>query len=1414
MSVESELKRKLDDDKKTTKPRLRCAVSRGYKYSNRFVGDRVEMIEIPIFFDEHFVRGAIGWGQWNKHAQSNVARHTEMFCKLVGEIANRTPEWQQPTAITCEMIPKKVSATAIELNLNNSVLAKDYELYERLKRKKEQTDYIGFRLRLTVNFDSIDEHGNNIIYNSDQNSNVSMMMVMEPELKNNNHQSTVIAPRVSSSIPRSLADYVEIIIYENTQRYKKDRHKPPNSKHKPTVLDELTRSEYFSMVESLIKRPMQAEDASASIKDVKSKWNPVNAFRPLLDVIPMALRGAAEECCNGDLYTEQEVGEIIHKFPFDSKHVYRIRANTFTPETQNIRYLPHITFQQDGNLERSSYLSYGIDPKVVSQFSDEDRKQIKVGLRHHREHEQYGSKPENVKLVMEHIDGYDSCAEEEIKESDLEIEISLLRSTGRAVIDGIDLLPGVTQSAEIYDNAVMQQQSSIIPDFTIEQFEIQSKEIYERNVKPIPERIPNPEYTATVRQIFTYFKINPDVDLLPDDGETKTKIEKAITKLRIPQTILNPSWLEARRVFLFERCIDFHRYIWHEDAFVPDVIKAICMWGAHHLKTYNNFCMPNPKNFNNLSCFGDMIVGKMAQQERFEETYNNHTNILLTNLACLQVYFDTPFHAHILFAGLAETGKSRTQKKAAANMIDGTFDALGYETLRAKTGSGFYNPYQNSQRVEFYEEIPPSMIGIGVKDESDDRVAMTKALITSGKLTFSALRFDADGKRITEKQTIDVNNLLVGATNANFADLSDPIKSRFITVTVQNNERIQNGGGAADKVSSVNKAITACAEKARLRWKRDQYLTAKTAYFLKGVSCMLQLNSEASEAVMKVIAHHATEDHHLRGLGDGTRKLEQLGFLTTSLACLEANHVVFDSDLCTFQDMEDHPTHFLQLVPYWRTTQEHAVFALGLLEHQFENKIAQNVGDALAKYIFDDQQLVPSPTTGVIDANDSWTPSSEEEASPRFSLYGGGLFHGLVRANLAPNFGPGRRPQAKPLQAKPFQYLNATPSMQITRNVGGHRVSNQPVIYSSAMKTRIEEDYTCISFVNAGLVHHGSIGFRTDVDMLTTTLAKRLASKMVPTASHKDIKHVLQELTEKLITKTVYESTTTTNSNNNVTQQFKLHPLLTFDLMNGDLKILTSHLNQLRSQNRNGLLKQCITKYLSHEYARETTFLYGATIHGHPDLCDIIKIKPIPGRRFKLANKAYCTETLDRVSMNSIKGVTTNKRNQPDEMIDEQNLRADNPVDVFEMDLDEFYIRKYNKQMGLLLVLSGYDVCENDPMMLKYRVEEKLIDDSVNEYPDFSSDINNGKRLTERRITADMFDDDDSPAAVARREKKRIKERQKQQQQEEKEKDFEAPKRRRTEGGSDQEMEVLDDEPNQSSQTKINSNPFYFTKLD
>jgi hypothetical protein len=1237
----------------TTKPTKWCGVTPNYHYSDVYKTEGGNVQSMELFYNfKYFARNAQGWGQMNSRDFSNLCECYTIWRELVGDIAKRARDKQNNVSLVAELIPKRIISATLKGGKEATVKLvnwKDFVVHTELKQKRTEKEFAGIRLRLTVGFKN--NEGDDAIIS---------------ELKE------ALGSKAPAARPlNSLGDFVQLIIDENEDLRKKPVHKDAPAWRK-IALRSLTMGKWRKICGTLKGTHVNMDDSNSGCMHHGSIFNPKNAFAPLLDTVSVWNAEAVKECVDPDNYE-------MFQYPFNNRHVYRINIDTFLPEDQVNRFFPHIPHPDHViNYEREEYLK----PFAQKHFPPE----IKVGLRAYRE-ATIGNLGQVRLLSMNNR--WEKDSEQEGIYDSKEIAFD--------DIPGAHLLPNQDEAIRTYDHLVMQKQRDNIPDNTVQEFGKKTRELFQAQVDSKHKKtILNPEWQGAMQYLIQRHG--------PDRAQHKS------AKLRFPKWIVNPEYVQARHRFIISRYMDFEKEIWHEDACIPDSVKSICLWEKQFRAEHRNFSMPQEKMSSNLSPFGDLMASRLSLLETAEEVFTVHTHTMTCILSSLQVFFDTMFHAHVMFAGPARSGKSFTQIKAIANLIPGTFRKLTYETMKAKTGAGSESPYKYSHLAEFFEEILPTTIGISNNTSSKnstnntDAEALFKNLLTSGEITFSTLMTDANGKRHLVEQTIKVNSVIIAATNAYFSQIPDAMISRFVTITYQNNERADRGGAVA-KVSSkpgiVNDEAKALS---RLRWKRDQYLIAKTAYFIQAMAGIVTLDFSCADAVFAIVADAASKEPYcLRGFSD-VRKIEQLRFIATPLVCLDAFHKVFDSETSNIKDLDYHPIHFLQILPYLKSTTEHAVFALGNLEHQFEDRIYENVVDALIKNVF---KLTPNTLPQPQQQYNSNSHNNNTLSDP--------FMNDLEndeddRAHMFPDI---------------QSYVNDGPGPQLMPWRNGYVNDDGP--------------YYCVSFNDIGLAHkqqktdkHGRV-IATDtgsmqanpVKLVIEKLANILGNKMMPSPQTGDIIHAVCELKEKTVSKEIkeYEASDRVGQRAREIIVKRNLPILEFDMENSRLKILKSYVLEsfsVDSANKNKL-RSCIEKTLSHKYARECELVYGAPHEYYPNIFQTVKIKPNPNAKtLNIINPDYFDDSIKRYSIAALKGVMANNTNvNKDIETNWDEMFASKKSLLIECDLDDYFTyqflsRNYYTEHECKM---DYDlrIPFNHPLVVKKQI---LNNRSLLKYPD------------------------------------------------------------------------------------------------
>jgi hypothetical protein len=188
------------------------------------------------------------------------------------------------------------------------------------------------------------------------------------------------------------------------------------------------------------------------------------------------------------------------------------------------------------------------------------------------------------------------------------------------------------------------------------------------------------------------------------------------------------------------------------------------------------------------------------------------------------------------------------------------------------------------------------------------------------------------------------------ATNELTANIPEAQLDRFDNKNIQLVERVDGGGliGKADEFNSSD-MLQAKAD-LKYRYQRTQALAAVAFYMIyTGVLPPIQM------LAAKTVIHDVLKQAGSIGIPDThkIRSMKRIEMMVKSCVVMEAIDLVFDSELSPIPDGKKFEfEQMLLLAPYLRATVEHAVFAIGMLRHQYENPIQHNVVEELARHYF------------------------------------------------------------------------------------------------------------------------------------------------------------------------------------------------------------------------------------------------------------------------------------------------------------------------------------------------------------------------------------------------------------------------------------------------------------------------------
>jgi hypothetical protein len=357
-------------------------------------------------------------------------------------------------------------------------------------------------------------------------------------------------------------------------------------------------------------------------------------------------------------------------------------------------------------------------------------------------------------------------------------------------------------------------------------------------------------------------------------------------------------------------------------------------------KTNINFNLARVKQSSNLSRFGDFMHSKLSSTEAINEVLFTHEAIILLQASAHHVCFFTSMQLNQFLEGNAEVGKSFCTKTLQKLCIGGTYQDLAYMTEKGMAGGG----NRNKGMIDILEECPPSLIGAegagkpGAKTSNTEAESFLKKRLTSGTFSFRSKRV-VNGEHITEIIEVDCNNVTIIATNADLKDVSEPVKSRFniLQFTQKTRDDGRSMNTFAGTTNSVHK--NQIHEAYLIRCRRDQYLCCLIGHCVSSGIFASGINTTAAQNIFRAVLTKAGEE--LLPDTTNSRHFERLIALTKVLVMWDAIDQYFDSEFSPMINERWEPHMILGIEKLLVSRTEHAVMALGLLEHQWENQASR-----------------------------------------------------------------------------------------------------------------------------------------------------------------------------------------------------------------------------------------------------------------------------------------------------------------------------------------------------------------------------------------------------------------------------------------------------------------------------------------
>ena len=288
--------------------------------------------------------------------------------------------------------------------------------------------------------------------------------------------------------------------------------------------------------------------------------------------------------------------------------------------------------------------------------------------------------------------------------------------------------------------------------------------------------------------------------------------------------------------------------------------------------------------------------------------------------------------------------------------------------MMAQTARAFTSGSNDFSDMIFgFEEAPVSMMefntgGAGRSSAENAEATMIKNILTSEENTVAFC--SNEGERRSVVLTTEANNVMMFATNMDKNRLSGPMQSRVFPMAVQPSQRLDRGSSDTNRsVSHPNQE--AAAEFSRMRFRRDQYLTALLCEVIRR-RIMPPVNLTVVDDVLSQFVALAAENGAFSNLRDN-RNVERIKSFTHSLVVKYAIHRVFDLELANLRRERDtglgmdpnrnfELNDILLLGPFLVATPEIVWFAMELGMCQFRDMGEQTVIKAIKKALFSEKE--------------------------------------------------------------------------------------------------------------------------------------------------------------------------------------------------------------------------------------------------------------------------------------------------------------------------------------------------------------------------------------------------------------------------------------------------------------------------
>jgi hypothetical protein len=430
--------------------------------------------------------------------------------------------------------------------------------------------------------------------------------------------------------------------------------------------------------------------------------------------------------------------------------------------------------------------------------------------------------------------------------------------------------------------------------------------------------------------------------------------------LRAEKTDERRAALASKKTEIQFRALQAATTVIHPKGNMPEGLQKIAL----HFETMieksknKNPCIPVPRNFTNLTTWGNYMAYLSLCLESILGVATLHRECIMATIAEYELYYGRNFHVNCGFIGEAMSGKSFILWFRRWASVMGTrlrIDAMTEGFFKTSDTSGF------NYKIWDTEEMQPSIFGVD-KHNTDksgnaqnDKSTSLRNIMTSG--TYGCVRLertdDGNGFKAVMIQN-EVQTTFTFAMNPLRRGYFDIARNMFSRVSPHRTDKTERPDGSVQgkiiAVDSTSARNSVAKDKFLIRMQRDHCMMAMHQTLIR---------TGALDPVTTTTTDHFLVDFLGRlvkaGLPEAAdiRHFEQERALISTVCLFRGIVEYCDSEIPGFKDITEpwSDTDWIRLNKLAHTSVEDLVFVMTLMCDKYEDPMLCNTADALCKYM-------------------------------------------------------------------------------------------------------------------------------------------------------------------------------------------------------------------------------------------------------------------------------------------------------------------------------------------------------------------------------------------------------------------------------------------------------------------------------